>query len=107
MTNKLLFYTFTGLIQGLEPKYIIILARLGYIEIEVTQNDIVSIAYLRFGQRSVVVRVYVDDESITFEETKPIAEYAVMKAMKDNLQNVDLSNVFVDLKPKRKSNYDF
>lgn len=36
MTNKLLFYTFTGLIQGLEPKYIIRLARLGDIEIEVT-----------------------------------------------------------------------
>lgn len=63
-----------------------------------------SIAYVRFGQRSVVVQVYVDDESITFEETKPIAERAVMKAMKDNLQGVDLNNVFVDLKPK-KSNY--
>lgn len=107
MDNKLLFYTFIGLIQGLEPKYIIRLARLGDIEIEVTQNDIVSIAYLRFGQRSVVVRVYVDNESYTFEEMKPIAEYAVMKAMKDNLQNVDLSNVFVDLKPKRKSSYGY
>lgn len=104
MVDKLLSYTFTGLVQGLEPKYIIRLARLGDIETEVTQNDIVSIAYVRFEQRSVVVQVYVDDESITFEEIKPIAEYAVMRAMKDNLQNVDLDSVFVDLKPK-KSNY--
>lgn len=66
-----------------------------------------SIAYLRFGQRSVVVRVYVDNESYTFEKMKPVAEYAVMKAMKDNLQNIDLSNVFVDLKPKRKSSYGY
>lgn len=104
MVDKLLSYTFTGLVQGLEPKYIIRLARLGDIETEVIQNDIVSIAYVRFRQRSVVVQIYVDDESITFEETKPIAERAVMKAMKDNLQGVDLNNVFVDLKPK-KSNY--
>lgn len=103
MVDKLLSYTFTGLIQGLEPKYIIRLARLGDIETEVIQKDIISIAYVRFGQRSVVVQVFVDNESI--EDMKPIAERAVMKAMKDNLQNVDLTNVFVDLKPK-KSNYD-
>ena len=103
MVDKLLSYTFTGLVQGLEPKYIIRLARLGDIETEVIQNDIISIAYVRFGQRSVVVQVFVDNESI--EDMKPIAERAVMKAMKDNLQNVDLTNVFVDLKPK-KSNYD-
>lgn len=102
MVDKLLSYTFTGLVQGLEPKYIIRLARLGDIETEVIQNDIISIAYVRFGQRSVVVQVFVDNESI--EDMKPIAERAVMKAMKDNLQNVDLTNVFVDLKPK-KSNY--
>lgn len=102
MVDKLLSYTFTGLVQGLEPKYIIRLARLGDIETEVIQKDIVSIAYVRFGQRSVVVQVFVDNESI--EDMKPIAERAVMKAMKDNLQNVDLTNVFVDLKPK-KSNY--
>lgn len=102
MTDKLLSYTFTGLVQGLEPKYIIRLARLGDIETEVIQNDIISIAYVRFGQRSVAVQVFVDDESI--EDIKPIAERAVMKAMKDNLQGVDLNNVFVDLKPK-KSNY--
>lgn len=106
MDNKLLFYMFTGLVQGLEPKYIIRLARLGDIETEVIQNGIISIAYVRFGQRSVAVQVYVDNESYTFEEMKPIAEYAVMKAMKDNLQGVDLNNVFVDLKPK-KSNYNF
>lgn len=102
MVDKLLSYTFTGLVQGLEPKYIIRLARLGDIETEVIQNDIISIAYVRFGQRSVVVQVFVDNESI--KDMKPIAERAVMKAMKDNLQNVDLTNVFVDLKPK-KSNY--
>ena len=102
MVDKLLSYTFTGLVQGLEPKYIIRLARLGDIETEVIQNDIISIAYVRFGQRSVVVQVFVDNESI--EDMKPIAERAVMKAMKDNLQGVDLNNVFVDLKPK-KSNY--
>lgn len=66
------------------------------------QKDIISIAYVRFGQRSVVVQVFVDNESI--EDMKPIAERAVMKAMKDNLQGVNLNNVFVDLKPK-KSNY--
>lgn len=103
MVDKLLSYTFTGLVQGLEPKYIIRLARLGDIETEVIQNDIISIAYVRFGQRSVVVQVFVDNESI--EDMKPIAERAVMKAMKDNLQGVNLNNVFVDLKPK-KSNYD-
>ena len=102
MVDNLLSYTFTGLVQGLEPKYIIRLARLGDIETEVIQNDIISIAYVRFGQRSVVVQVFVDNESI--EDMKPIAERAVMKAMKDNLQGVDLNNVFVDLKPK-KSNY--
>lgn len=48
-----------------------------------------------------------DNESYTFEKMKPVAEYAVMKAMKDNLQNIDLSNVFVDLKPKRKSSYGY
>lgn len=102
MTDKLLSYTFTGLVQGLEPKYIIRLARLGDIETEVIQKDVISIAYVRFGQRSVAVQVFVDDEST--ENIKPIAERAVMKAMKDNLQGVDLNNVFVDLKPK-KSNY--
>lgn len=102
MVDNLLSYTFTGLVQGLEPKYIIRLARLGDIETEVIQKDVISIAYVRFGQRSVVVQVFVDNESI--EDMKPIAERAVMKAMKDNLQGVDLSNVFVDLKPK-KSNY--